>query len=99
RESGREFTFTEERVKQELKQEGLSRCDKDRLETTARCGGKPRRVVALKREAFDGIVIEEAVTGCHQESPLSGDGSSGAELNHGNELEAVSRSVTTITTS
>ena len=99
RDSGREFPFTEERVKHELKQEGLSRCDKDRLDSTARCGGKSRRVVELRREALDGVAIEEAITSHHHESPVSGDGSGLSNTNHTNYLQNDSVSVTTITTS
>jgi Domain of unknown function (DUF3854)/Domain of unknown function (DUF927) len=98
RDSGRDFPFTEERVRRELMQEGLSRCEKDRFDTTARCGGKPRRVVELRREALDGVAIEEAVTSRHQKSPASGDGPSREEVNEDDYLRSESLPVTTVTT-
>jgi hypothetical protein len=65
RESGEPFPVRERRLKKDLQREGLSDCEPDRLDTTAKIGRTTKRVLKLHREAVRNFLGE--VTGFAQE--------------------------------
>jgi hypothetical protein len=59
REAGEPFPVRSERLRRDLAQEGLSECDPGRYTTTARVGGRSRRVLRLRLLAVEALLGEE----------------------------------------
>lgn len=59
REAGEPFPVRQERLLRDLAREGLSECDPERYTTTARIGGRSRRVLRLRRQEVEGVLGEE----------------------------------------
>ena len=59
RETGEPLPVRQGRLLRDLSQQGLSECSPGRHTTTARVGGRPRRVLHLKRRAIEHLLDEK----------------------------------------